>query len=102
MPTRPRTRAAALTFDPVRHAAPRLVAKGDGLIAERILAIAREHGIPIRDDRALVDVLARLDLDEQIPPELYGLVAEVIAWVYRMQAASSTPAAVRTRPSNRA
>lgn len=91
----PRPRAAALEFDPARHTAPRLVAKGDGLIAERILAIAREHGIPIREDRALVDLLARLDLNEQIPQELFGLVAEIIAWVYRMQALAATPAAAR-------
>lgn len=94
-----RPRAAALAFDPARHAAPRLVAKGDGLVAERILAIAREHGIPIREDRALVDLLARLDLNEQIPQELYGLVAEIIAWVYRMQGRAATaPAASPGRP----
>ena len=84
---RPRARVAALTFDATRHAAPRLVAKGDGLVAERILAIAREHGIPIREDRALVDVLARLDVNAEVPPELYVLVAEIIAWVYRLQPA---------------
>jgi len=91
----PRPRAAALEFDASRHAAPRLVAKGDGLIAERILALAREHGIPIREDRVLVDLLSRLDLNDQIPAELYGVVAEVIAWVYRMQALASTPSALR-------
>jgi flagellar biosynthesis protein len=94
-----RARAAALEFAPSRQTAPRLVAKGDGLIAERILAIAREHGIPIREDRALVDLLARLDLNDQIPPELYGLVAEVIAWVYRMQARAATSPDRRGRSS---
>ena len=82
-PARPR--AAALQYDPGHDRAPRLVARGDGHVAERILALAREHGIPIHEDRALVDVLARLDLGSEIPPELYRAVAEIIAFVYRLQ-----------------
>lgn len=81
----PRPRAAALHYDPERDRAPRLVARGDGRIAERILALAREHGVPVHEDRALVDVLARLDLGSEIPPELYRAVAEIIAFVYRLQ-----------------
>jgi flagellar biosynthesis protein len=82
----PRPRAAALRYDPDTNRAPRLVARGDGAVAERILALAREHGIPIHEDRALVDVLARLDLEAEIPLELYRVVAEVIAFVLRVQA----------------
>lgn len=81
----PRRRAAALHYDPGRDAAPRLVARGDGRLADRILELARAHGIPVHEDRALVDVLARLELGSEIPPEMYRLVAEIIAFVYRLQ-----------------
>ena len=81
----PRPRAAALHYDPVRDAAPRLVARGDGHIAERILELARAHGIPVHEDRALVEVLARLEIGSEIPPEIYRLVAEIIAFLYRLQ-----------------
>lgn len=80
-----RPRAAALHYDPERDAAPRLVARGDGHLAERILALAREHGIPVHEDRGLVDVLSRLEIGTEIPPELYRVVAEIIAFIYRLQ-----------------
>jgi flagellar biosynthesis protein len=76
-------RAAALRYDRDESPAPRVVARGDGLLAERILAIAREHDIPIHQDPALVEVLSQLDLDEQIPPTLYLAIAEVLAFLYR-------------------
>lgn len=82
---RPRPRAAALQYDPALDRAPRLVARGEGHLAERILALAREHGIPVHEDRGLLDVLARLDLEREIPPEIYRVVAEIIAFVYRLQ-----------------
>lgn len=53
-------------------------------MAERIIAAAREHNIPIKEDADLVAVLAQLDLDRDIPPELYRTVAELLVWVYRM------------------
>lgn len=81
-----RRRAAALGWQPERDRAPRIVARGEGLIAEKIIAIAREHGIPTFEDRALVDVLARLDVDTEIPPELYRAVAEIIAFLFRVRA----------------
>jgi flagellar biosynthesis protein len=74
--------------------APRLLAKGQGVIADRILEIAREHGIPVHQDRTLVDVLSRLDVEEQIPPELYLVVAQVLAFIYAAEAAAAAPAAV--------
>ena len=80
----PRRSAAALGYDPDRDDAPRLLAKGQGEIADRIIALAREHGIPIREDRDLVAVLAKLDLSQEIPPELYRAVAELLAFVYRV------------------
>jgi flagellar biosynthesis protein len=81
------SRAAALRYEQGETQAPALVAKGRGLVAERILEIAREHGIPIHRDPALVDVLSRLDIDQQIPPQLYLVVAEILAFIYRAQQA---------------
>ena len=79
-----RRSAAALKYTE-KKGAPTLVAKGEGFIAEKILATAREHGIPIHHDPALVGALTRLDLGEQIPTELYSAVATVIAFIYRLQ-----------------
>ena len=87
----PRRRAAALQYDPPRDTAPRLVARGEGHVADRILELARAHGVPITEDTVLVDLLARLDVGQEIPPALYRLVAEVIAFVYRLHAASLAP-----------
>ncbi len=79
-----RRKAAALRYVPEKDTAPRIVAKGTGTIAEKILSIAREHNIPLRDDPQLVEVLSALDLYEEIPPDLYKAVAEVLAFVYKM------------------
>ncbi|MDH4134271.1 MAG: EscU/YscU/HrcU family type III secretion system export apparatus switch protein [Gammaproteobacteria bacterium] len=65
--------------------APRITAKGQGYIAEEILALAREHHIPLKEDTALVNLLARLELNEEIPEKLYIAVAEVIAFAWRLQ-----------------
>ena len=62
--------------------APRVTAKGKGEVAQRIIALAEENGVPLREDRALVEVLSRVDLAQQIPPQLYVAVAEVIAFAY--------------------
>jgi flagellar biosynthesis protein len=58
-------------------------------VAERILEIARREGIPIHENPALVDILSRLDIETEIPPELYRVVAEIIAFVFRVQAAAA-------------
>jgi flagellar biosynthesis protein len=79
-----RKKAAALKYDAKKDAAPKVVAKGSGKIAERILQIAKEHNVPIKDDPQLVEVLSTLDLYQEIPPELYRAVAEILAFVYRM------------------
>jgi flagellar biosynthesis protein len=82
--TSDRRSAAAVGYDPDADAAPRVVARGKGELADRIIAIARRHDIPIKEDRDLVAVLAQLDLDREIPPELYRTLAELLAWVYRV------------------
>ena len=82
---RPR-RAAALRYDADADASPRVVAAGKGLIADRIIAEARAAGVPVRDDAALAEAIAGLDLGTQVPESLYRAVAEALAWAYRLDA----------------
>lgn len=77
-------KAIALKYEPGKDSAPRVTAKGKGLVARRILEIAREEGIPISEDPDLVGALIQLDFDEEIPPELYKAVAEILAFAYRL------------------
>lgn len=76
-------KAVALRYNPQEKAAPTVVAKGKGRVAEKIIDTAREHGVPLQEDASLVEVLSTLELDRQIPTELYQLVAEVLSFVYR-------------------
>ncbi|MEW6220156.1 MAG: EscU/YscU/HrcU family type III secretion system export apparatus switch protein [Thermodesulfobacteriota bacterium] len=84
-PPRPdrRRKAVALRYDRAQEDAPKVVGKGMGVVAERIIALAQEHGIPLHEDPDLVEILARLDLNEEIPPSTYVVVAEILAFVYR-------------------
>lgn len=66
-------------------AAPRVVAKGRGLIAEEIIARARAHGVYVHESPELVSLLVQVNLDERIPAELYVAVAELLAWLYRIE-----------------
>ncbi len=75
-------KAVALKYKAGDDDAPRIAAKGIGVVAEKIIDLARKHGIPVRDDPDLVEILSRLDLDSEIPPELYVVVAELLAFVY--------------------
>ncbi len=77
-------KAAALRYIHGEDEAPKLIAHGKGWLAERIIEIAREHGVPIREDRNLVEVLSRLDLYEEIPEELYRAVAEILVFLYKL------------------
>ncbi|MBW2036823.1 MAG: EscU/YscU/HrcU family type III secretion system export apparatus switch protein [Deltaproteobacteria bacterium] len=77
-------KAAALKYEPENDKAPRVTAKGSGVVAQKIVDLARKHGIPVRDDPDLVEALSRLDLGEEIPPELYVVVAELLSFVYRV------------------
>jgi flagellar biosynthesis protein len=74
----------ALQYEPKRERAPRVVAKGRGYLADKILEVAREHNIPIRQDKNLLQILSRLDLNDEIPPEIYKAVAEILAFIYRL------------------
>lgn len=66
--------------------APKVVAKGRGLIADQIIARAREHGVFVHESRELVSLLMQVDLDRHIPPALYTVVAELLAWLYHIDA----------------
>ena len=82
-PEKPR-RATALRYEGT--GAPKIAASGQGYIADRILAVAHENGIPIREDPALSQALEALELGEEIPEDLYKAVAEAIAWAYSLDA----------------
>jgi flagellar biosynthesis protein len=84
MPEPPhRRRAAALRYEP-GAAAPKVTASGAGLVADRIVAAAREAGVPVRSDPALAEALAALELGRDVPPALWTAVAEALAWAYRL------------------
>lgn len=79
-----KAKAVALKYDRNSDAAPKVVAKGRGHVAEKIKQVAEEAGVPIMEDDNLVQVLETLELDLEIPAELYRAVAEVLAFVYRL------------------
>ena len=76
--------AVALRYDETKEKAPRVIARGQGYVAEKIIQLAEEQGIPIHEDPDLTESLAQLDLGDAVPPELYQAVAEVLAYIYRM------------------
>ena len=76
--------ATALQYEPEKDGAPRVIASGQRKIAEQILAEANKHGIPIYEDWGLTAALASVNVGEEIPPELYSVVAEVLAYIYRV------------------
>lgn len=86
-----RRRAVALRYAHGKDPAPRVVAKGRGEVAERIMALAREHGVPLHADPGLAALLEALDIEREIPPELYRAVAEVLVFVYRLNGRWRSP-----------
>ena len=86
----PRALAVALRYAP-GDAAPTVVAKGRGLIAEEIIARAHEHGIFVHESPELVALLSQVNLDGQIPAELYIAVAELLAWIYQVEREGAPP-----------
>ena len=76
-------KAIALRYDKEKEAAPTVIGKGKGLMAEKILELAKEHNIPIHEDSDLAEILSRLDLQAEIPPDTYVVVAELLAFIYR-------------------
>ena len=82
--TEKRKQAVALRYRPDKDTAPHVAAKGSGLIAEKIIKLAREHGIPVKDDPDLLEVLSKLEIEEEVPPTVYVAVAELLAFVYSL------------------
>ena len=85
-----RQSAIALTYSS-EDSAPRVVAKGRGLIAQAIIERAHQHGVYVHESKELVALLMQLDLDQRIPPALYRVVAELLAWVYRLEQGPPDP-----------
>lgn len=80
-----RTAAAVLKYDQATDVAPRLVAKGYGELARRILELANSHQLPVLQDPHLVSLLMKLDVDESIPVNLFQAVAEIYAFVMKLE-----------------
>lgn len=83
-PSDPTREAIALAYSQT-DAAPRVVARGKGLIAEQIIARAKEHGVYVHESPELVALLTQVNIDEHIPPQLYMAIAELLAWLYRIE-----------------
>lgn len=77
-------KAVALKYDAKNNAAPKVVAKGKGHVAENILKAAKSNSVPVYQNKSLVNMLMALEIDKEIPAELYTTVAEVLAYVYRI------------------
>ena len=80
----PIKKAVALKYKAYQDNAPIVVAKGESLIAEKIIETAKKHNIPIHEDIDLVALLSKVDIMEEIPPELYKVVAEVLSYLYAL------------------
>lgn len=79
-------KAVALKYQAKADNAPKVIAKGSRKVADRIIALAKEHHIYIHNDPDLIEVLSQLDLHEEIPPHLYAVIAELLAFVYSLNA----------------
>ncbi|HHU95489.1 MAG TPA: flagellar biosynthesis protein FlhB [Alcaligenaceae bacterium] len=84
-PNRPPQSAVALRYDPTDDSAPRVVAKGYGHIADAIIQTAKDNGLYVHESKELVSLLMQVDLDQHIPPELYLVIAELLAWLYALE-----------------
>ena len=80
-----------MKYRPKKDDAPKVIAKGQGKVAEKIIEIAREHQLHIHNDPDLIEVLSQLDINEEIPPDLYIVIAELLAFVYALNRSESTP-----------
>ena len=89
--TNPQKKAVALKYDKDKDKAPRVVGKGIGLMADAIIALAKEHNIPIQPNSDLVEILSHMNLNQEIPPETYVLVAEILAFIYRTNQSYTPP-----------
>ncbi len=77
-----KNRAVGLHYSEEDDSAPKVIAKGEGLVADRMLELAREHGIPVREDPDLLQLLSAADVGQEIPAEVYAAVAQVLTYLY--------------------
>jgi flagellar biosynthesis protein len=77
-------KAVALKYDKEKNSAPQLKAKGSGKSAQKIIQIAKENGVPLKKDADLVELLSQVELDEEVPPQMYKAVAEIFSFLYKI------------------
>jgi flagellar biosynthesis protein len=77
-------KAVSLQYKKGKNAAPKVTAKGQGWMADRIIKMAQENNIPIREDKDLLHLLSEIDVGQEVPESLYKVVAELLAWVYQL------------------
>lgn len=77
-------KAVALKYEKEKSAAPKVVAKGKGAVAQNIIKIAQEHELPIKKDADLVELLSKIEIDKEIPPNLYKAVAQIFSFIYNI------------------
>lgn len=77
-------KVVALKYDTDKEPAPKVTAKGKGVVAEKILEVAEAYDIPIKSDADLIEILEKVDLDDYIPLEVYAVVAEIFAYIYKV------------------
>ncbi|MDA8091307.1 MAG: EscU/YscU/HrcU family type III secretion system export apparatus switch protein [Nitrospiraceae bacterium] len=94
-----RKKAAALRYRQGEDEAPVLTAKGKGKTAERIIRLAKEHNIPLKEDPRIIELLCTLELDQEIPPALYKAVAEILAFIYKMGEKHVSQAGINREPA---
>ena len=78
-------KAVALQYDIEKDNAPRITASGQGEIAKKIIETAKKHDIPIKKDQDVVEILARLNIGDEVPPELYEVIAEILSFIYNLE-----------------
>lgn len=94
----PQQVAVALTYGKNQGGAPKVVARGRGIIAQAIIERAKQHNIYVHESEDLVGLLMQVELDQEIPPQLYLAVAELLAWLYRLEHAEAPAILPRARP----
>ena len=94
---RAKLKAIAVKYDADKGKAPKIIATGKGFIAEEILKIADEHQVPLYEDPTLADLLSKLELESEIPSELYTIVAEILAFLYQLDKMSKKRSRIRQK-----
>lgn len=93
--------AAVLKYDVDQDKAPKITGFGKGHIAEKILKVAEDHRIPFYEDPSLIDLLSKLEIQSEVPPQLYSLVAEVLSFVYKLDRLAKKKALITKKYSNK-